>query len=89
MTNIGTDYPIYGLQARGIGQREELPKTLDDMAADYIEQIRTVQPKGPYHLLGWSLGGNVVQAMATQLQNHGEEVSLLVMLDAIRTISFL
>ncbi|AWM22150.1 non-ribosomal peptide synthetase DhbF [Bacillus subtilis] len=82
MTNIGTDYPIYGLQARGIGQREELPKTLDDMAADYIKQIRTVQPKGPYHLLGWSLGGNVVQAMATQLQNQGEEVSLLVMLDA-------
>ncbi|MBJ3766609.1 non-ribosomal peptide synthetase DhbF [Bacillus subtilis] len=81
-TNIGTDYPIYGLQARGIGQREELPKTLDDMAADYIKQIRTVQPKGPYHLLGWSLGGNVVQAMATQLQNQGEEVSLLVMLDA-------
>ncbi|MGF9603759.1 non-ribosomal peptide synthetase DhbF [Bacillus subtilis] len=82
MTNIGTDYPIYGLQARGIGQREELPKTLDDMAADYIKQIRTVQPKGPYHLLGWSLGGNVVQAVATQLQNQGEEISLLVMLDA-------
>lgn len=82
MTNIGTDYPIYGLQARGIGQREELPKTLDDMAADYIKQIRTVQPKGPYYLLGWSLGGNVVQAMATQLQNQGEEISLLVMLDA-------
>ncbi|PJH91739.1 non-ribosomal peptide synthetase DhbF [Bacillus sp. SN1] len=82
MTNLGTDYPIYGLQARGIGQRDELPKTLDDMAADYIEQIRTIQPKGPYHLLGWSLGGNVVQAMATQLQNQGEEVSLLVMLDA-------
>ncbi|RJS56187.1 non-ribosomal peptide synthetase [Bacillus subtilis] len=82
MTNIGTDYPIYGLQARGIGQRDELPKTLDDMAEDYIEQIRTIQPKGPYHLLGWSLGGNVVQAMATQLQNQGEEVSLVVMLDA-------
>ncbi|MFO3789451.1 amino acid adenylation domain-containing protein [Bacillus mojavensis] len=82
MTNLGTDYPIYGLQARGIGQRDELPKTLDDMAADYIEQIRTIQPKGPYHLLGWSLGGNVVQAMATQLQKQGEDVSLLVMLDA-------
>ncbi|MDZ5722855.1 non-ribosomal peptide synthetase DhbF [Bacillus sp. SXabc123] len=82
MTNLGTNYPIYGLQARGIGQRDELPKTLDDMAADYIEQIRTIQPKGPYHLLGWSLGGNVVQAMGTQLQHQGEEVSLLVMLDA-------
>ncbi|WP_146738044.1 thioesterase domain-containing protein, partial [Bacillus tropicus] len=32
--------------------------------------------------LGWSLGGNVIQAMATQLQSRGEEVSLLVMLDA-------
>lgn len=52
------------------------------MAADYIEKIRTVQPKGPYRLLGWSLGGNVIQAMATQLQSRGEEVSLLVMLDA-------
>ncbi|WP_343310886.1 amino acid adenylation domain-containing protein [Bacillus atrophaeus] len=82
MTSLGTDYPIYGLQARGIGQRENLPKSLDEMAADYIEHIRTVQPKGPYHLLGWSLGGNVVHAMATQLQNQGEEVSLLVMLDA-------
>ncbi|QJC97529.1 Bacillibactin synthetase component F [Bacillus mojavensis] len=82
MTSLGTDYPIYGLQARGIGQQEALPKTLDDMAADYIEQIRTIQPKGPYHLLGWSLGGNVVQAMATQLQKQGEDVSLLVMLDA-------
>ncbi|MEC1620315.1 non-ribosomal peptide synthetase [Bacillus mojavensis] len=82
MTSLGTDYPIYGLQARGIGQQEALPKTLDDMAADYIEQIRTIQPKGPYNLLGWSLGGNVVQAMATQLQKQGEDVSLLVMLDA-------
>ncbi|MCC9024348.1 amino acid adenylation domain-containing protein [Bacillus nakamurai] len=82
MSSLQAEYPIYGLQARGIGKKEQLPQSLDDMAADYIHQIRTVQPKGPYRLLGWSLGGNVIQAMATQLQSQGEEVSLLVMLDA-------
>ena len=52
------------------------------MAADYLKHIREVQPHGPYRLLGWSLGGNVVHAMAAQLQNEGEEVELLVMLDS-------
>ncbi|UOY87053.1 amino acid adenylation domain-containing protein [Bacillus glycinifermentans] len=82
MTSLGKEYPIYGLQARGIAQREALPATLDEMAADYISHIKQVQPAGPYRLLGWSLGGNVVHAIATQLQEQGEEVSLLVMLDA-------
>lgn len=82
MKSLGTDYPIYGLQARGIARREEFPETLDEMAADYIRHIHTVQPHGPYYLLGWSLGGNVAHAMATQLQNQGEEIALLVMLDA-------
>lgn len=80
--SLGTQFPIYGLQARGIGQQEDLPRTLEEMAADYISHIRSVQPQGPYHLLGWSLGGNVVHAIAVQLRNEGEEVPLLVMLDA-------
>ena len=76
------DFPIYGLQARGISEPGNYPKSLDEMAADYIEQIQRVQPEGPYHLIGWSLGGNVVQAMATKLQQQGEEVALVAMLDA-------
>jgi len=82
MKSLGADYPIYGLQARGIARQESLPATLEEMAADYIRHIRSVQPVGPYHLLGWSLGGNLVQAMAVQLQREGEDVPLLVMLDA-------
>ncbi|WP_017149593.1 amino acid adenylation domain-containing protein [Bacillus bingmayongensis] len=82
MKSLGTDYPIYGVQARGIAKSEEFPKSLDEMAADYLEHIREIQPHGPYRLLGWSLGGNVVHAMATHLQNQGEEVELLVMLDS-------
>lgn len=82
MTYLGSDYPIYGLQARGIASRIKFPETLGEMATDYIEEIRRIQPKGPYHLLGWSLGGNIVQAMATQLQDEGEETNLVAMLDA-------
>jgi nonribosomal peptide synthetase DhbF len=82
MKSLGADYPIYGLQARGIARRDNLPVTLEEMAADYIGQIRSVQPEGPYYVLGWSLGGNVAHAIAVQLQREGEEIELLVMLDA-------
>ncbi|OAB37184.1 non-ribosomal peptide synthetase [Paenibacillus macquariensis subsp. macquariensis] len=82
MKHLSMDHPIYGLQARGIAQSEAFPRTLEEMTIDYIEHIRSIQPKGPYQLLGWSLGGNVAQAMAVQLQAEGEEVSFLAMLDA-------
>jgi nonribosomal peptide synthetase DhbF len=82
MASLGPGCPIYGIQARGIARPEELPRTLEEMAADYLRQIRAVQPGGPYHLLGWSLGGNLVQAMATQLQNQGETLNLVALFDA-------
>jgi thioesterase domain-containing protein len=53
-----------------------------EMARDYADQIRKVQPSGPYHLLGWSLGGNVAFAIAEELERRGEEIALLVILDA-------
>ncbi|WP_190078552.1 condensation domain-containing protein, partial [Streptomyces daghestanicus] len=79
---LPADLPVYGVQARGLAGPEPLPKTIDEMAADYIEQIRGVQPHGPYRLLGWSLGGVVAQAIACRLQDAGEEVELLALLDA-------
>lgn len=82
MKHLGMDYPIYGLQARGIAQVEELPKSLEEMTTDYIDHIRSLQPKGPYRLLGWSLGGNVAQSIAVQLQEAGEDIELLAILDA-------
>ncbi|WP_158071987.1 alpha/beta fold hydrolase, partial [Kitasatospora sp. CB01950] len=75
-------HPIYGLQARGLDSTAELAPTLREMAADYVEQIRTVQAHGPYQLLGWSSGAHVAHEMAVQLQAAGEEVSALVVLDS-------
>jgi nonribosomal peptide synthetase DhbF len=58
------------------------PGTIEDMAADYLSLIREVQPVGPYNLLGWSLGGLVAYAIATQLQSAGQEVAMLALLDS-------
>ncbi|GAB3958470.1 hypothetical protein GCM10029978_003470 [Actinoallomurus acanthiterrae] len=76
------DRPVYGLQARGIARDEELPGSIEDTAADYVAAIRAVQPAGPYHLLGWSLGGLIAHAMAVRLRVEGEEVALLALMDA-------
>jgi thioesterase domain-containing protein len=75
-------YPLYGLQARGLRRPEPLPATMAEMARDYADQIRITQPAGPYHLLGWSLGGNIAFAIAEELERRGEQIGLLVILDA-------
>ncbi|MEV5705534.1 amino acid adenylation domain-containing protein [Actinoallomurus sp. NPDC052274] len=74
--------PVYGLQARGIARDEELPGSMEEMAADYVAVLRTVQPTGPYHLLGWSLGGLIAHAMAVRLRADGEQVALLALMDS-------
>ncbi|MGW4234861.1 amino acid adenylation domain-containing protein, partial [Streptomyces sp. NPDC004980] len=73
---------LYGLQSAGLGDDEPLPATVEEMAADYVARIRTVQAEGPYRLLGWSLGGRVAHAMAGLLESAGQEVELLALLDA-------
>ncbi|MGK5496593.1 amino acid adenylation domain-containing protein [Streptomyces sp. URMC 125] len=77
MRHLDADHPIHGLQPRGLARPEPLPDSIEAMAADYIEQIKTVQPTGPYHLLGWSFGGIVAHTMAVLLTEAGEEVGLL------------
>ncbi len=82
MKHLGPNYPIYGVQARGLVRPQPLPTSVEEMAADYADQIRKVQPAGPYHLLGWSFGGLVAHAVATELAQHGEQTALLAILDA-------
>jgi thioesterase domain-containing protein/peptidoglycan/xylan/chitin deacetylase (PgdA/CDA1 family) len=82
LPHVDARYPLYGLQARGLRRPEPLPATLGEMARDYVDLMRMTQPSGPYHLLGWSLGGNVAFAMTEELERRGEEVGLLVILDS-------
>jgi thioesterase domain-containing protein/acyl carrier protein len=80
--HIPAEHPIFGLQARNLTQRDMCPHTIDEMAADYLGLIRKIQPEGPYNLIGWSFGGLVAHAIATQLQSMGEKVVLLALLDS-------
>ncbi|MFC8313030.1 amino acid adenylation domain-containing protein [Gordonia sp. NPDC057258] len=73
--------PVYGLQAPQIGGETPGPTTIDEIARRYADEIRTVQPEGPYHLLGWSLGGVIAHAIAAEMRAAGSEVALLAMLD--------
>jgi thioesterase domain-containing protein/aryl carrier-like protein len=75
-------FRIYGLQARGLDGTSEPSGSVREMAADYIEQIRSVQPAGPYYLLGWSFGGYPAHEIAVQLRTAGEQVAALIIMDA-------
>ena len=75
---LGSDRPFYALQAREpIGETPLLPA----LAAAYVEELRVLQPAGPYQLGGWSLGGLIAFEMARQLRQDGQEVSPLLLLD--------
>jgi acyl transferase domain-containing protein/thioesterase domain-containing protein/acyl carrier protein len=78
---IGTDRAFYGVQARGL-YGDDLPhETFEEMAADYLAELRAVRPHGPYLLGGFSGGGIAAFEISQQLRADGEEVPLLVLLD--------
>ncbi|MFF5970812.1 amino acid adenylation domain-containing protein [Streptomyces sp. NPDC012769] len=81
LRHLDPDRPVHGLQARGL--RGGSPSSVTEIAEDYVREIRAVQPEGPYHLLGWSFGAVVAQAMAVALQSAGQEVALLALLDGL------
>ncbi|MEM8534763.1 MAG: amino acid adenylation domain-containing protein [Chloroflexota bacterium] len=80
---LGSDQPVYGLQSPGL-ESEQVP--VDDckvLASIYVTAIRNVQPKGPYYLGGWSIGGTIAFEMAHQLQTQGETVGFLALIDSL------
>lgn len=79
--HLAPTHPFYGLQARGLDGKHDNPVSIEEMAAHYLGEIRTVQPKGPYLLGGFSFGGLVAYEMARQLQAQDEQVALLALFD--------
>lgn len=87
--HIRTSHPIQGMQAKGIDGAEEPFDRIEDMAQFYLDAIRGVQPRGPYLLAGYSLGGLVTFEMAQRLTTAGEKVALLAMLDSYPDVRYL
>jgi acyl transferase domain-containing protein/thioesterase domain-containing protein len=80
---LGPGQGFYGLQAQGVDGRLPLLPTIEAMAAQYVAAIRTVEPAGPYRLVGYSGGGVIALEMARQLRQSGAEVGLLAMIDTL------
>jgi thioesterase domain-containing protein/acyl carrier protein len=81
-SHLGPDFPVYGLQGRGFDGTQEPDANMVEMAAHYVAEVRSAQPRGPYHLCGLSAGGVIAFEMAQQLRQQGEQVALLAMLDS-------
>lgn len=82
LNRLGSERQIYGLEALGADGTEVPFKSVEEMARTYLDSIRSVQPKGPYLLIGHSLGGLVMLEVAQRLLSMGESIALLAMLDS-------
>jgi amino acid adenylation domain-containing protein len=80
-TRLPIDVPVYGLQARGLEDDGEPLTSVSDMAAELISEMQRLQPKGPYRLGGWSLGGVIALETALLLTQQGEVVEFLAIFD--------
>ena len=81
--HLGPEQPFYGLQAAGLNDERAPLRSIEDMAAHYLEAVFSIQPHGPYLLGGWSMGGVVALEMAQQLKRRGEQVARLVLIDSL------
>jgi thioesterase domain-containing protein len=80
--HIQTANPVYGIQAQGVDGMEPPLDRIEDMAALYLDALKSLQPHGPYILIGYSFGGLVTLEMAQRLAESGEPIALLVLVDA-------
>jgi acetoacetyl-CoA synthetase len=87
--HIETPRPIYGMQARGTDGVDEPLDTIEDMAQFFLDAIKAIQPRGPYLLIGYSLGGLITLEMAQCLIMNGEKVALLALLETYPHRSYL
>jgi thioesterase domain-containing protein len=78
---LGSEQPVWGLRAAGHREGATPTRTIEEMAARYLDALRAVQPAGPYFLGGWSMGGIIAYEMARQLLSRGERVAFLAVID--------
>ena len=78
--NLGTDQPFYVLRPAAL-EGQYMSSKVEDIAAEFVREIREIQRDGPYLLGGFSFGGKVAFEMAQQLNQQGQEVRLLALFD--------
>ncbi|MGD9658761.1 MAG: amino acid adenylation domain-containing protein, partial [Methylocystis sp.] len=72
---------VYGIQSRSLIDPNHFNNSIDEMAKEYVDLLRQNQSQGPYLLLGWSLGGHIAVKMTEVLEQNGQTVAFLGILD--------
>jgi len=85
--HLDTDQPVFALQARGLDGHIVKNQSIEEMAGAYLDEIRSLQPEGPYYLGGFCFGGLLAFEAAQQLAAAGEHVALVVMIQTIHPAS--
>jgi amino acid adenylation domain-containing protein len=81
-SHLEADRPFYALQSQGLYGEARPLRSIEEMAAIYLREMRTVQPRGPYFVGGYSMGGTVAFEIERRLREGGEEVGLLALIDS-------
>ncbi len=78
---LDSEQPIYGIQPKGLDGHETPLNRISEMASVYVNEMRDLQPEGPYYLAGLSAGGLIAFEMAQVLQAQGQQVAMLALID--------
>lgn len=78
-----SDQPVYALQARGLDGQIKKDQSLEEMVADYVEELTSLQPEGPYFLGGFCFGGLLALEAAQQLTASGREVAFVALIQTM------
>ncbi|MBV9689955.1 MAG: amino acid adenylation domain-containing protein [Ktedonobacteraceae bacterium] len=76
-----SDQPVYAFEESCLSSQWKPCARVEEIAARYLDMMRTFQPQGPYYLGGWSFGGLIAFEMARRLRQKGQKVALLAMID--------
>jgi acetoacetyl-CoA synthetase len=82
-TLLETPMSVYAIEARGVDGISKPDQEIETLVRHYIDRIRTVQPHGPYFLLGHSFGGMVAFEIAQRMLGMRERVACLILLDTL------
>lgn len=86
---LGPEWPLTALQLYDPSfPRDRMPKTIEEIASQYVQLIRQLQPEGPYHLLGWCAGGILTVEIAHQLGSANEKVPFVGLIEAYAPVQY-
>jgi thioesterase domain-containing protein/acyl carrier protein len=81
VNHLPAGYFYWGIRAERMEHVVPRPLTIEEMARSYIEKIKILQPQGPYHIAGWSIGGTIAFEMVHQLEKMGDAVGFFALID--------